>query len=157
AVAGGAGGGPGAGTGSAWASGILLPFGSNPEIINFAPPQGQTLSITDDILDEQVGYGSLVMSGGGNTAFDPAHLFEGNFTVSAGTLELGQNVLVPTDTVTLAGSLATVRFDATSFPFAPSVAGFGSGDAIDFAGVPYARGGTPQLTGVLLQIKDIFQ
>jgi hypothetical protein len=130
-VTGGLSGGPGAGAGSFYGSGIFIE-GTN--TISLATPANTTLTISNVIADEQasggIGKGTLRIGAGGTVDLDATNNFTGGVTITGGTLELSAPDAAGSGQITFdAPEDPTLEFTAANAPSNP-IAGLGPGDFI---------------------------
>jgi autotransporter-associated beta strand protein len=164
-VVGGASGGPGAGAGSAFGSGIFIE-GDN--TVSLAAPTGMVLAINDVIADEKgsggVGTGKLSVASGGTVDLVATNTFSGGITITGGTLELSASDAAGSGRITFDNSgISTLAFASADVP-TNQIAGLASGDFIAVTGetlssdlyspgsgggtleISFAGGGNVQLT-----------
>ena len=146
-VTGGASGGPDAGAGSAYGSGIFIE-GNN--TISLAAPTGAVLPIDNVIADETgsggVGLGKLSIGPGGTVNLAATNSFAGGIVITGGTLELSAPGAAGSGQITFAAATdPTLAFAAADVP-TNTIAGLAAGDFIQvtdktLSGVLYTPGG----------------
>ena len=130
-VVGGASGGPNAGVGSAYGSGMFIDGNTT---ITLATPTATTLTISNVITDEQanggIGKGTLSIGAGGTVDLDATNTFTGGITITGGVLELSAVGAAGSGLITFdAPADPTLLFSSTTAP-TNQIAGLGSGDFI---------------------------
>ncbi len=130
-VVGGATGGPGAGQGSFYGSGMFI---DGDTTVSLAAPTGTTVTIGNVIADEQgsggIGKGTLSIGAGGTVDLDATNTFTGGITIKGGTLELSAPGAAGSGPITFdASGDPTLLFPSTAAPSNP-IAGLGVGDFI---------------------------
>ena len=130
-VVGGASGGPNAGVGSAYGSGIFIDGNTT---ITLATPASTTLTISNVITDEQanggIGKGVLSIGSGGTVDLNATNTFTGGITITGGVLELSAPGAAGSGQITFdAPGDPTLLFSSTAAPANP-IAGLGPGDFI---------------------------
>ena len=135
AVSGGAGAGAG-GQGSAFGAGLFV---QGNDSLTFAPPSGQTLTISDVIADQSgsggVGAASLSMTGAGLLILGASNSFTGGLTIQSGQVSLLAPGAAGSGQITFTyGSSATLLAGPGDLP-ANLISGFLPGDIIHLQGV----------------------
>ena len=130
-VVGGASGGPGAGAGSFYGSGMFI---DGDTTVTLAAPTGAALTISNVIADEKgsggVGKGTLSIGTGGTVDLDATNTFTGGITIKGGTLELSAPGAAGTGQITFdALGGPTLMFRSTAAPSNP-ISGLGLGNFI---------------------------
>ncbi|HEY1936170.1 MAG TPA: Hint domain-containing protein [Acetobacteraceae bacterium] len=164
-VTGGAGGGAGTGghagsVGSASGSGIFL-YGAN-QNATFAPGVGQSVTVSDVIIDQQGAEGSglstntgrVVLDGGGELILSAANTFFGGTTLEAGgTLDLNHSGAAGNAGITFGTGFGRVLIQTTELAnggtLANTITNFVAGDAVDLAGLTFSSASASLSNGTL--------
>ena len=160
------GGGPGttsggtpATAGSAFGNGIFI---QGNQSITFAPPAGVTTTINGVIADmngsitDSGGAGSIILNGTGTLKLAAHDTYTGGTKIGGGTLELATPNAAGTGNIGFGGVTsgpAALRIDTLAI-LPNEITGFGSGDTIDLAALPYVNGATANIAGNVLTVRS---
>ena len=138
--------GPTAGIGMALGSGIFI---QGTQSVDFSPPAGQAVTISDVIADD--GDGSVQVGGSGTVVLDAANTYRGGSVIqNNATLELGTAGAAGSGAIAFTnGAAATLQIDGSTMP-SNTIDGFAAGDTIVLANVaPAASTATLNANGQL--------
>ena len=94
--------------------------------------------------------GQLITNGPGVLDLAVAEPYTGGTTINNGTLELGVADAAGTGTITF-GTASTLKIDTLAMP-TNTIAGLGTSDTIDLAGLPFVAGATAKIVSDVLTV-----
>lgn len=143
--------------GSAFGNGIFIESLNSSQPITFAPPSGVTATINSIIADLNGSIpnhdffgGQLIMNGPGVLDLAVAEPYTGGTTIDNGTLELGVADAAGTGAITF-GTASTLKIDTLAMP-TNTIAGLGTSDTTDLAGLPFVAGATAKIVSDVLTV-----
>ena len=150
---GGDGGGPGT-AGSAFGNGIFI---QGNQSITFAPPSGETTTVSSIIADQNGsiansgGAGSVVLNGAGTLDLAVAEPYTGGTTIKGGgTLELAVPTAAGSGNIAFNGN-GELLIDTLATP-TNKITGFGTNNGIDLAALPFVAGTTAVIKNNTLEV-----